>query len=125
MTSGKNLSSLHPILDDIAVDALTKPLEQVEAELIDAGIDIQAGVSRFRRVTASIVSEYHDQQYRELPSSVPEDVGSINSILDQLLAMPQVRESNMMMAFRDLEELSDSDKRQLAISLLELLKEDH
>ena len=123
MNTDKNSGSLHPILDDIAVDALIKPIEQVEAELVEAGVDVRSGVTRFRGIAASVVTNYRQQQQRDLPESIPEDTDSAIRILDQLLAMPQARESNMVMAFRDLDELTDSDKRQLAISLLELLKD--
>lgn len=122
MTHDRDSESCHPILDDMALDAIARPIEQLREELEEAGIDITVDITKFRRISQSAISEYQARQINELPDVVPEDAKGISQLLERLLTVPEVANSNLMVGFRNLENLTVNDERELTISLLELVK---
>ena len=123
MTQDRDSESLHPILDDMALNAITQPIDSLKQELADAGINVQSDITRLKNIALSAVSRNNDLQLRNLPDVVPEDDHGVSQLLEQLFTMPQVTGTSLMMGFRNLEELSVSDKRELTISLLDLIKD--
>ena len=123
MTQDRDSESLHPILDDMALNAITQPIESLKQELTDAGINVQSDITRFKNIALSAVSQYQGHLLKRLPDVVPEDDESVSRLLEHLFTMPQVTGTNLMMGFRNLEELSVSDKRELTISLLDLIRD--
>lgn len=124
MTHNKDSESLHPVLDDMALNAIIQPIDSIKEELADAGINVKSDIARLRKNALSLLNQHQDLQLRKLPDVVPEDDESVSELLRLLFTMPQVAGTNLMMGFRNLEELSLSDKRELTISLLDLVKSD-
>lgn len=113
------------LLDDIAIEALVASEEELRTQLSEAGVDPDRAISDARSIGANVVASFQRGRIASLPDDVPEDPTAVRSLLDQLLAMPDVSAQGLTLAFREGKEQSDHDVKLLTKHLLELVKRKH
>jgi len=125
MTDKKSKVQVVPLLDDIAVEAVAANEFELREQLLDAGLDPDAEIAKFRAIGEAAASQLRAQRIAALPDEVPEDPAEVRALLDQLLAMPNAPSEAFTVAFRDNRGATERDTRVLTENLLELLKKPH
>ena len=125
MTDKESKVQVVPLLDDIAVEAVAANEAELRERLLDAGVDPDAEITKFRAIGDAAAAQLRAECIAALPDEVPEDPVAVRLLLDQLLAMPNVPSEAFTLAFRDNQGATERDTRVLTQNLLELLKKQH
>lgn len=122
MTDKEPIFLVVPLLNDIAADAIAASDAELREQLLDAGVDPDAEIRKFRQIGEQAAVQLRAQRIEALPDDVPEDPIEVKVLLNQLLAMPGAPSEGFTLAYRDNNGTTDNDTRVLTLHLLELLK---
>ena len=122
MTDKEPKVQVVPLLDGIAVDAVAASEAELREQLLDAGVDPDAEIQKFRQIGELAAAQLRTKRIEALPDEVPEDPIEVKALLNQLLAMPNAPSEAFTLAYRDKKGTTDNDTRVLTQHLLELLK---
>lgn len=122
MTDKEPKVQVVPLLDGIAVDAVAASEAELREQLLDAGVDPDAEIQKFRQIGEFAAAQLRTKRIEALPDEVPEDPIEVKALLNQLLAMPNAPSEAFTLAYRDKKGTTDNDTRVLTQHLLELLK---
>ena len=122
MTDKEPKVQVVPLLDGIAIDAVASSEAELREQLLDAGVDPDAEIQKFRQIGEQAAAQLRAQHIEALPDEVPEDPTEVRALLNQLLAMPSAPSEGFTLAYRDNNGTTDNDTRVITQHLLELLK---
>lgn len=122
MTDKEPKVQVVPLLDDIAADAIAASEAELREQLLDAGVDPDTEIQKFRQIGEQAAAQLRAQRIEALPDEVPEDPIEVRALLNRLLAMPNAPSEGFTLAYRDNNGTTDNDTRVLTQHLLELLK---
>ena len=88
MTDEKRKTSVGPFLDGVAAQSMTSSDAQLRENLIDAGVEPEAEIERFKSIAQRQLKAYRRHRLEERPDVVPDDPIAMCALLEQLLALP-------------------------------------